>query len=207
LSAAIDLARRTPRAVIKVAPGLDRSLVPADARFETVSFGGRMVEAALWFGVDADGASRNAVVLPSGAELTDRAPRQDPVHVGDWGAWLVEPDDAVIRAGLVAHLSCRISGRLIDPAIAYITCDDEPPADPLYARFGIEQVLPFSLKTLRAALRERGVGRVEVKKRGFAMDPDDVRRGLKLDRSATGSCTVLLTRVGADPVAVIAQRR
>jgi hypothetical protein len=206
-SRAVELAQRTQRAVIKVAPGLDRALVPEGARFEAVSYGGRLVEAAIWFGVDLGGAARNAVVLPSGATLDDLAPRPERMPVGRWGSWLVEPDDAVIRSGLVAQLAARFGGRLIDASIAYVTSDTEPPADPLYARFEIDEVLPFSLKALRAALRERRVGRVEVKKRGFAMDPDEVRRGLKLDKSAPSARTVLLTRVGSDPVAVIAHRR
>lgn len=205
-SAALELVGRTPVGVLKVAPGLDRSLVPDGALFEAVSVDGHLVEAALWFGAGDGEVRRRAVVLPSGATIDDTAPRPARTPVGEWGGWVVEPDDAVIRSGLVAQLAARIEGRLVDPQIAYVTSDLEPPSDPLYARFAIDAVLPFSMKTLRSALRERGVGRVEVKKRAFAMDPDDVRRGLKLDRRATGSCTVLLTRVGDAPVAVIAHR-
>ncbi len=205
-SAAVALVQRVPRGVLKVAPGLDRSLVPDGAIFEAVSAEGTLVEVALWFGVPDGEVLRRAVVLPSGATLDNTAPRPPRTPVGAWGAWLVEPDDAVIRSGLVAQLAARIGGRLIDPQIAYVTCDNEPPADPLYARFAIDDVIPFSMKALRTALRDRGIGRLEVKKRGFAMDPDEVRRGLKLDRGAPGACTVLLTRVGDAPVAAIAHR-
>jgi hypothetical protein len=205
-SVAVDLAQRVPRGVLKVAPGLDRSLVPDDAVFEAVSADGTLVEVALWFGMPEGEVRRRAVVLPAGATLDNTAPRPPRTPVGAWGSWVVEPDDAVIRSGLVAQLAAGINGRLIDPQIAYVTCDDEPPADPLYARFAIDEVIPFSMKVLRTALRDRSIGRLEVKKRGFAMDPDEVRRGLKLDRRAPGSCTVLLTRVGDAPVAAIAHR-
>jgi hypothetical protein len=206
LSEAIALARTVPVAVIKVAPGLDRALTPDDAAFEAVSADGDLVEVALWFGRAVGAARRIGVALPSGAWIDDQAPRPPKVPVGRMGAWLCEPDDAVIRSGLVAQLAARIDGRLIDPSIAYVTCDEEPQADPLYARFRVDEVLPFSMKALRAALRVRGVGRVEIKKRGFAMDPDEVRRGLKLDRAARAGRTVLLTRIGDDPIAVIAER-
>jgi hypothetical protein len=174
--------------------------------FEAVSVQGTLVEAAVWFGMPDGDVERRAVVLPSGATLDNTAPRPDRTPVGDWGAWLIEPDDAVIRSGLVAQLAARVGGRLIDPHIAYVTCDTEPPEDPLYARFAIDEVMPFSMKSLRTSLRDRHIGRLEVKKRGFAMDPDEVRRSLKLDRRATGSCTVLLTRVGDSPFAAIAHR-
>jgi SAM-dependent methyltransferase len=206
LSEAIALARTVPVAVIKVAPGLDRALTPDDAAFEAVSADGDLVEVALWFGRAVGTARRIGVALPSGAWIDDQAPRPPKVPVGRMGSWLCEPDDAVIRSGLVAQLAARIDGRLIDPSIAYVTCDEEPQADPLYARFRVDEVLPFSMKALRAALRVRGVGRVEIKKRGFAMDPDEVRRGLKLDRAARAGRTVLLTRIGDDPIAVIAER-
>lgn len=206
LSAAIDLARQTPRGVLKVAPGLDRSLVPEGAVFEAISVDKNLVEVALWFGMAEGDVRRRAVVLPSGVTLDNTSPRPPRTPVGPWGKWLVEPDDAVIRSGLVAQLAAGIGGRLIDAQIAYVTCDDEPPEDPLYARFAVDEVIPFSMKALRAALRERGIGRLEVKKRGFAMDPDEVRRGLKLDRRAPRACTVLLTRVGDAPVAAIAHR-
>jgi hypothetical protein len=206
LSEAIALARTVPSAVIKVAPGLDRALAPEDARFETVSVDGDLVEVALWFGRTVGAPRRAAVALPSGATIDDQAPRPPRVPVGRIGAWLCEPDDAVIRSGLVAQLAARLDGRLIDPSIAYVTCDVEPASDPLFARFRVDEVLPFSMKGLRAALRQRQVGRVEVKKRGFAMDPEDVRRGLKLDRSAPAARTLLLTRIGDDPIAVIAER-
>ena len=63
-------------------------------------------------------------------------------------------------------------------------------------------MLPFQLKRLRAALRERGAGDVVVKKRGSAVDPDELRRRLRLDGDGP-TWTVLLTRIGADPVAVL----
>ena len=61
-------------------------------------------------------------------------------------------------------------------------------------------MLPFNLKKLRALLRERGVGVVTVKKRGSAVEPEELRSKLKLDAKAhRGACTVFLTRVAGAP--------
>lgn len=206
LSAALDLSTQCQLAVIKVAPGLDHTLVPDTALFEAVSFDGRLVEAALWFGVDGDSVRRRAVVLPTGAVLEGGAGPLPPPATGPWRRWLIEPDDAVIRAGLVGPLADELGGHLVDPRIAYITTDEPPTSSALYARFTVDEVVPFSMKALRAQCRLRAIGRVEVKKRGFAMDPEEVRRGLKLDRQAPNACTVLLTRIGDAPIAVIAHR-
>ena len=63
--------------------------------------------------------------------------------------------------------------------------------------------MPFSLKRLRAHLRAEGVGQVVVKKRGSAIDVDDLRRALRLDRKADGRRTIVLTRLGSDPIALV----
>ncbi|MDH5278816.1 MAG: SAM-dependent methyltransferase, partial [Actinomycetota bacterium] len=71
-------------------------------------------------------------------------------------------------------------------------------------RFQVEAVMPFQLKRLRAALRERDVGAVEIKTRGSAVDPEDLRRRLRL--SGGQVLTVVVTRVKGEPVAILARR-
>jgi hypothetical protein len=58
------------------------------------------------------------------------------------------------------------------------------------------------VKTLRAYLRQRGVGRLEIKKRGTAVTPEALRAQLALRGDA--SATIALTRVaGAQRVLVL----
>jgi hypothetical protein len=144
------------------------------------------------------------MVLPSGQRANSHA--LQPASVGPISAYVLEPDDAVIRAGLVERVSDLVGGTLIDPAIAYVTCASEPVASPLYSRFAVVEHLPFSLKTVRHRIRDLGVGTLEVKKRGFAVDPGKFRQDMRLEKGATQSLTVLLTRIGSDPVAIIAKR-
>jgi hypothetical protein len=55
-------------------------------------------------------------------------------------------------------------------------------------------VMGFNLKRLKAYLRERGVGRLTVKKRGTAVTPEQLRAQLSLKGDA--EATLVLTRVG-----------
>jgi THUMP domain-containing protein len=55
-------------------------------------------------------------------------------------------------------------------------------------------VFGFQLKTLRTWLRDRGVGRLTIKKRGTAVEPEQLRRQLRLD--GDDEATIVLTRVG-----------
>jgi len=45
-----------------------------------------------------------------------------------------------------------------------------------------------------------------VKKRGSALDPELLRKQLRLDAKAAGAAVILLTRIGRNPFAVIAAR-
>jgi SAM-dependent methyltransferase len=196
LAEALQMLRSVGHGAIKAAPGLDHAMVPPDLALTLLSVDGDLVESVISTPRADDPVRRRAVVLPSGAGWTDRDPATDPPDVGAWGAWVLEPDDAVIRAGLVAQAAAAVGGRLVDPRIAYITCDAAPAADPRCQRFVIDEVLPWSAKAVRARLRARGIGRLEVKKRGAALDPEQVRRMLRLDRDADGSATLLLARIG-----------
>ncbi|MCQ4082631.1 class I SAM-dependent methyltransferase [Streptomyces sp. RB6PN25] len=197
LSWAVEAARTLPHAAIKVAPGIPHEAVPEDAAPEWVSYAGDVKEAVLWFGTDD---SIRATLLPSSAGLTSAglpAPAVGPV-----GRYLYEPDGAVIRAHLVAEAAAHLDGRLIDETIAYIT-SDELRATPYATAYEITDTLPFNLKKLKALLRERRIGTAVIKKRGSAVEPDELRRKLKLD--GPNSCVVVLTRVAGAPTMLLAQ--
>jgi hypothetical protein len=72
---------------------------------------------------------------------------------------------------------------------------------PFAQAYRVDEVLPFSLKRLRAVLRSRQVGRVEIKKRGSALDVEQLRRDLRL--SGDNAATVVLTRVGGRPIVLL----
>jgi SAM-dependent methyltransferase len=196
LSWAIDTARRAPYAAVKTAPGLPHELIPEAAEAEWISDGGEVKEAVLWFGTTP--STRRATLLPGprtlvGSGLPDPAP-------GPVGRWLYEPDGAVIRAHLVADVAGQVGGRLIDERIAYVTADELRPT-PFATAYEITDVLPFHLKRLRALLREREVGVLTVKKRGSAVEPEELRR--KVKPQGPNAATVFLTRVAGAPSMLI----
>jgi hypothetical protein len=198
LSFVLDLARRLPAVGLKTAPGIPHHLVPEGAEAQWVSVAGDVVEAALWFGLTArDGVRRAALVIPpdgddaaAPAEVTDLG-LTDP-EVGAVGSVLYEPDGAVIRSGLVGQVATVVEGRLLDRSIAYVTAD-RVVRTPLATAYVVEDVFGFQLKTLRTWLRDRHVGRLTIKKRGTAVEPEQLRRQLRL--SGDAEATIVLTRV------------
>ncbi|MFF3915334.1 methyltransferase domain-containing protein [Streptomyces sp. NPDC001852] len=196
LSWAVEAARRAPRAALKVAPGIPHEVVPADAEAEWISDGGDVKEAVLWFGTEP-GAVR-ATLLPGPRTLLGRG-LPDP-EVRPVGRYLYEPDGAVIRAHLVAEVAEHLGGGLIDPTIAYVTAD-EPRPTAYASAYEITDQLPFNVKKLKALLREREVGTLTVKKRGSAVEPEELRR--KVKPHGPNAATVFLTRVAGAPTMLI----
>ncbi|MEU9862638.1 SAM-dependent methyltransferase [Streptomyces sp. NPDC047971] len=196
LSWAIEAAREAPRAALKIAPGVPHEVVPGEAEAEWISDGGDVKEAVLWFGTEP--GVRRATLLPAGASLTGRGlpdPAPRPV-----GRYLYEPDGAVIRAHLVAEVAEQLAGGLIDETIAYVTADALTPT-PYATAYEITDELPFNLKKLKALMREREVGTLTVKKRGSAVEPEEIRRRIK--PKGPNSATIFLTRVAGAPTMLI----
>lgn len=199
LSWATGAALRAPRAALKIAPGIPHEAVPEQAEAEWISDGGDVKEAVLWFGEGFAAGAYRATLLPSGATLAASSPLDAP-PVGPVGRYLYEPDGAVIRAHLVADIVERTGGRLLDETIAYVT-SDERHESPYATGYEITDHLPFHMKRLKALLRERGVGVLTVKKRGSAVEPEELRRKMKL--SGPNAATVFLTRVAGAPTMLI----
>ncbi|WP_433464653.1 class I SAM-dependent methyltransferase [Spirillospora sp. CA-128828] len=209
LDVVLGMAHRVPAACVKVAPGIPHEAVPAHAEAEWVSVNGDVKEVALWLGELAGDVDRRATLLSSDTDpqvwtLTPQG--LDVPDVRAWGRYLYEPDGAVIRAHLVGEVAGLVDGGLADPHIAYITSDELRPT-PFAAAYEIEDVMPFSVKRLRAELRRREVGVLTVKKRGSAVDVDRLRRDLGFGGRRTGrganELTLVVTRVARDPVALL----
>jgi SAM-dependent methyltransferase len=191
----------TGRACVKVAPGIPHSLVPDGAEAEWVSDHGEVKEAALWSPRLATVVRRATVIGRGGlATLTDE---DDPgAEAGPVGAFLYEPDGAVIRAGLVTAVAAGVGGHLLDRRIAYVT-SDESFRTPFARGYRVVERLPFRERYLKTALRERGIGALTIKKRGVDVSPEQLRSRLAL--RGDDEATLVLTRVADEGIALLVQ--
>jgi hypothetical protein len=191
-------------ACVKVAPGIPHALVPAGVEAEWVSDDGEVKEAALWSGRTASVARRATVIGDGGlATVTDQDdPGPEAIGTHAVGAFLHEPDGAVIRAGLVTAVAAAVGGRLVDAKIAYLSADTLV-RTPFARSYRVLEELPYREKALRAALRERGIGRLTIKKRGVDIVPETLRKRLAL--SGDAEATIVLTRVAGEGTALLVQ--
>ncbi|PZP17366.1 MAG: SAM-dependent methyltransferase [Brachybacterium faecium] len=215
LSAVIDLASRLDSAQgregfgplgAKLGPAIDRDALPAGTETQWLSWHGQVLEAACWFGplatpetptsalvVDRTGAHR----LSGGAGVPG-----DP-EPGALSDHLYEPDGAVIRAGLIGLLAQDLGAHTLDPTIAYLTCEHRA-TTPFARGYAVRDVMPFNLKHLTTYLKEHRLGVLEIKKRGTAVEPDELRRKLRPRRFGDESATLVLTRLAGEQHVIVA---
>jgi len=204
LEFAFGLGDRMPVGV-KLGPGTDRDVIPAGAEAQWVSVDGDLVELGVWFGAVARPGIRRAALVIRGdtaQELTADADSED-APVGPLGEYVYEPDGAVIRARLIGDLARANGAWMLSSGIAYLTSDTA--FDSPFARgFRVIERLPADERQLRQALAARGIGTLEIKKRGVDVDPAQLRTRLKL-KGAT-SATIVLTREAGRHVALLVER-
>ncbi|MFI6999784.1 class I SAM-dependent methyltransferase [Nocardia sp. NPDC050175] len=181
---------------VKCAPGLDFDRLDWSGEIEVVSLDGAVREACLWSaGLTEPGITRRATVSSSAGTsftLTDADPDEIPEQ--DPGDWIIDPDGAVVRAGLVRHYAAKHALWQLDPRIAYLTGNTVPPGT---RGFHIIDRLDYREKTLRTELRRHDCGPLEILVRGVDVDPDKLRRTLK--PQGTQPYTLVITRIGRTP--------
>lgn len=176
---------------VKCSPGIDPAVVPWASEIELVSLDGQVREACLWAGGVATVTRRATVLRSDGTEWTITDEEPYGIGVAGPGEWIVDPDGAVVRAGLVRHYGARHGLWQLDERIAYLTGDVPPPG---IRAFRVLDHGPYREKALRELLRRREVGRLEILVRGLDIDPDALRHRLKI--RGPSEATVVLTRIG-----------
>ena len=204
LDLAFDIAGRLPTG-IKLGPGTDRDLIPAGVEAQWVSVDHDVVELGLWSGSLArPGIRRSALVIGEHgtAELAAAEDSAD-VGTGALGSFLYEPDGAVIRSRLIGDLGRRIGATMLSDSIAYLT-SNERIETPFATCFRVIETLSLDERRLKKELAIRGIGSLEIKKRGVDVDPAVFRKKLALRGPA--SATLVLTRMAGRHTALLCER-
>jgi SAM-dependent methyltransferase len=201
----LTLVHEVPSVCVKAAPGVPRDLVPDGWETEFVAVGRALKEALLWSPPFAT-TRRRATVLPPGggvmgsctlvAGAEERAPVSDP------GGYLLDPNPAVTRAGLVAQLADELGAWQIDPMIAFLSVD-QPVHTPFARTLRILESMPWHEREVARKLRELGIGAADIRRRGLAGDVQQIHRRLALqgDRSAV----IVITRRNGRPWGLICE--
>lgn len=194
----LALAETLPLA-IKLAPGIDRAAIPDGWELEFVAERRDLKEAVAWSPALAT-TRRRATILPGGDTLTPDG--GGPVSIAAPGAFLLDPNPAVTRAGLVEELARATDTWKIDDRIAFL-CADEPVSTPFARTLRVVESAPWQEKQLATRLRALGIGAVDVRRRGLAGDVEQLQRRLKLREGR--KATLVMTRWQDRPWSLICE--
>lgn len=190
---------------IKLGPGHPHDAIPEAAEAQWVSVDGDLVELSLWFGsVARENIKRSALLIKDQQthELNSNKTTSESAPIGELEDYLYEPDNSVVRSHLVSLLAAQTNTHIFSPEIAYLT-SNQPIASPWMRGFKVIDNLAFDRKKLKAYLRERQVGILEIKKRGSDVVPEQLRKELSL--KGNNSATLIVTRVAGAHRALICE--
>ncbi len=181
---------------VKFGPGHPHEGIPENAEAQWVSVDGDLVELGLWFGAVArPGVKRSALLIAGGTkyEITSDSTTRLDASISELGGYVYEPDNSVVRSHLIGQLAESLQLNLFAPEIAYLTGDTKIDS-PWLKGYEVLDNLVFDRKKLKAYLRERNIGTLEIKKRGSDIVPEVLRKELTL--KGEGAATLIVTRVG-----------
>jgi hypothetical protein len=193
----LGLTEQVKGVAIKAAPGLPAELIPPHWEAEFIADGRDLKEAVLWSPHLAT-TQRRATILPTGDTLTRL--EGDEVPLAEPREYLLDPNPAVTRAGLVEDLARTVDAAKIDPRIAFLTTDKET-RTPFARTLRVLASAPWHEKAFAKRLKDLDIGAVDIRRRGLAGDVDQIRRRLKL--TGHHRATVVITRVNDTPWGLI----
>ena len=179
LSFLATIRERVKGGCVKLSPALpDETLDNLHGRVEFLSEQRECKEACLWFGAAqgiAGDLPRAAVLLPERLVFSGDGALPP---VAPAGAYLFDPDPAIIRAGALASLSERYALRRLSPADAYLTGDALACPPRCASAYHILTEMPYKPKPVKEWLRKNGYERIVVKKRHYPQEPDAIAKEL-----------------------------
>lgn len=203
-----DLLAAAPNAAIKLAPA---AVMPDDwssrAELEWISRRRECRQLVAWFGSLTQRLGiRRATMLDSEGRVKRTVcgePNRETPIAAQTGRYVFEPDSAVLAAKLDGSLAAEHQLSAVAAGVGYLT-GDEPLADPALAGFEVLELLPFRPKMLKGWLADRGIGRLEIKKRGIDIDRNKLGRQLQVP--GDNAAVLLITQISGRPLVIAAQR-
>jgi len=204
----IDMLRSVcQHAAVKVAPAAD---IPkhwhTECEREWIETRGECRQQVAWFGclAESEGA-RTATIVDEHGEACSFVSESfsPPVTCTKLGRFVFDPSPSLVAAKLVGSLAeaCELSA--LSSHSLYLT-GDEAIFHPHLQSFAVDAELPLDVRQLKAWFRQRGVGRLEIKKRGIDVTPELLRP--QLDLKGGNEATLVLARVGESVRAIICRR-
>lgn len=217
IEACMAIVRSARGGAIKLGPGMEPELLPADATgaeqsLEWISERGTLVQLVLWSGVLSRGPMRSATLVTGDgtAPPITRSGLPEPTPLTDgWKSMLAVPDPALERSRLLGGLAHELGLAEPAPGLGILTASSIAPS-PWLERCEILARVSANERAAADALRQLGATRARVRTRGGSADADAWTRALarRLGGAASGEgreLDLFILRTGDERVALVAR--
>ncbi len=187
---------------IKLGPAFPLEMIPNNVEAQWVSHQGDLVELTLWFEGLNQRIGRSAMMLRDGKRYLFEGEGVNRFATEALKQYVYEPDYSLIRSQLLGDFANQQELTGISDGIAYLS-SDQLNDSPWLKAYQVIEVVPLDESTIRKVLATRGIGKLEIKKRGVDITPEELRPKLKL--KGEGAATLILTKVDDARRALIVQ--
>ena len=185
---------------VKLSPALPHELLSNKLETTWVSHRGDLVECSQWSTDPERFGKRYAVMIDGETEL-EFSGEEFEAEVSPLDEFVFEPDPSLIRSHLIGAFADEQGLSLLSSGIAYLTGGERK--SPWLKGYKLLADLPLDEKAISRYLSERSIGSLEIKKRGVDIDPQLMRKRLKLKGS--GAATLIATKVGGARKALVCE--
>lgn len=169
-----ELTKSSRGGAIKVSAAANFGGKFPDCEIELVSLNGECKEATVWFGELASDAPWRATSLPSGESIAGD-PLDAVADVVEPGTYLLDPDPAIVRSGLLDVFCEQFGLSRLDDAEEYLTAEHVP-TTALSTAFKVVALTTNNDKQIRKMLTHHNIGSLEVKTRHVKVDANTLQR-------------------------------
>ncbi len=204
---ALELGKRKPKLVAKVAPGISHDLLPQDSHTYWFAIRGSLVEASVWFDGFGIKPGKSAITINRFGEfeeISDADASSDAI--GPIGKFVLDSSPAITRAGLVQQLAAKTNAHRIDEHLGFLSLETEPVDSALFTTYEVIETLEFDEKKISQALKNHKAYDVQVIARGYRGDIDALTKQLKKGLAGDKLICLLLARIGDKTFAILSQR-
>lgn len=196
------LLKKSNAVAVKVSPGLNYRYLNFPCEIEVISHKKECKQIILWCG-DLAQVKRRATLLPQNISLESNETAKR-LETKPLGLYLYEVEKVVLRANLIDVIAKNLHLSLLCPRLSYLTADTLV-SSPWVHAYKIIEHFPFSLKKLKAYIRDKNLQNIALKCRGFCDTEVIWKKRLNIKTKTTNS-TLFLTRIQNKQFAIFTEK-
>lgn len=173
----IGIIQKYQNVVVKLSPVFDyqQESLPQQFTWEFVSEDRVLKEILLCTGIFASDINKKVVLLPNTVFWENK----QKVDVSLIKEYIYDPDPAIIRSGLVQDLAYELQATLINKHLSILT-SNEKIITPFVKGYQVIEYFHYNKKSLQKYIKDKQIGKLSIKVRGFPERPNQILQKLKL---------------------------